>query len=320
MSDLITTQSHDLAIQQPMDQNPAAVYLAALQPTGRRSQRAALAVVANILTNGESSDPFAISWPAVRFQHVAVIRARLVDLYKPATVNRYLCAVRGVLKAAWRLGQISGEDYQRAADVQSVIGDTIPAGRELSPGELSALMAVCGDDPTAAGVRDGAIIALLYSSGLRREELARLELTDYDPETGRLKVTGKRSKERLVYLTNGALYAMADWIAIRGSEPGALFWAVNKGGNMTPGRMTPQAVYNLLVKRAGQAGVKEFSPHDMRRTFVSDLLDAGADIATVAKMAGHSSVNTTARYDRRPEQAKQKAASLLHVPYNRRAK
>jgi site-specific recombinase XerD len=82
--------------------------------------------------------------------------------------------------------------------------------------------------------------------------------------------------------------------------------------------MTTQAIYNVLVKRALDAGVKEFSPHDLRRTFVSHLLDAGADIATVTKMAGHSSVNTTARYDRRPDEAKQKAASLLHVPYRGR--
>jgi site-specific recombinase XerD len=74
----------------------------------------------------------------------------------------------------------------------------------------------------------------------------------------------------------------------------------------------------MLQKRAHEARVKSFSPHDLRRTFVSDLLDAGADIATVAKMAGHASVNTTARYDRRPEDAKRKASGLLHVPYRGR--
>src|SRR5690606_30135892 len=97
-------------------------------------------------------------------------------------------------------------------------------------------------------------------------------------------------------------------------EPGALFLPINKGGTISNRRMNDQSVFDILAKRAAEAGMKDVSPHDFRRTFISGLLDAGADITTVQKMAGHSNVTTTARYDRRGEVAKQKAAELLYVP------
>ena len=79
--------------------------------------------------------------------------------------------------------------------------------------------------------------------------------------------------------------------------------------------MTDQAVYARIKRCAKVAGVKAVSPHDMRRSFVSDMLDNGVDISTVAAMAGHSSVSTTQRYDRRGDEAKKKAAKALHLPY-----
>jgi integrase len=92
---------------------------------------------------------------------------------------------------------------------------------------------------------------------------------------------------------------------------------VNKGDRIAFRRMTDQAVLGIVRKRGQEAGVARFSPHDLRRTFVSDLLDAGADLSTTKRLAGHSSEATTGRYDRRGEEAKKKAAQLLHVPYVR---
>lgn len=316
--DLITTTPSTLAtIDEPsLSRNPAAVYLAGLSGDGQRTQKQALEKIALILTG--SPDVLACNWAALRYQHTQVIRAKLAGQYAPRTANRILSALRRVLEEAWRLGLMNAEEYHRARDIKNVIGETVPAGRELAPGEIAGLLQACEKDTTAAGARDAAIIAIAYACGLRRAEIAGLLHENYDPETGRLVLTGKRNKERTAYLVGGAYQAMADWLNIRGDEPGALFWPINKGGKLQRRAMTTQAIYNLLQKRAGEAGVKSFSPHDMRRTFVSDLLDAGADIATVAKMAGHASVTTTARYDRRPEQAKQKAAGLLHVPYRGR--
>jgi integrase/recombinase XerD len=322
MTTLTTTNRNTaliLSIEgQGLDYNPAAVYLATLKPNGRRTMKQSLDLVAGMLSSGQD-DAFSLDWSRIRFQHTALIRSKLMEKYKPATANRILCAVRGALKSAWRLEQMTAEDYYRARDIPCVTGQTLPAGRELTSGEICALMDGCSKDPSAAGARDAAVIALMYAAGLRREEVTKLDLDSWNRDTGKLIIQGKRSKERTAYLVNGAAAALEDWIRIRGNEPGALFVGINKGGKMIFHRLTTQAIYNLLEKRGKQAGVSDFSPHDMRRTFVSDLLDAGADIATVAKMAGHASVTTTARYDRRPEEAKRKAAGLLHVPYKGRS-
>lgn len=302
----------------PLDQNPAAVYIASLggpKSTGGRTQLYALQVIAQAVGAGLDS----LNWGALRYQHTAAIRAHLAASYSPASANKMLSALRQVLKHARRLGQIAGEDYDNAIDLDPVKGETIPAGRELSTGEILALMTACQKDKTPAGTRDAAIIGVMYAAGLRRDEVVKLSTASYDKETGQIILTGKRNKQRTAYITNGAADALSDWLSIRGREDDALFVAINKGGRLDTSKpMTSQAIYNMLIKRAQEAGIKSFSPHDLRRTFISHLLDAGADIATVSKMAGHANIQTTARYDRRPEDAKRKAAELLHVPYKSR--
>lgn len=295
-------------------EHPAAVYLAHLAPGSRRTMRGALATIAALLTEG-AADCFALPWHRLRYQHTAAVRALLAERYAPATANKHLAALRGVLKEAWRLGQMEAADYQRAVDLPGVRGGTLPRGRALTPGELRALFTVCADG-SPAGVRDAALLAVLYGGGLRRAESVSLDRSDYLPATGALTVRhGKGEKARIVYLTGGAQAAMDAWWARRGDAGGPLFFPIHKGGRIAPRRMTDQAILAILRRRAVQAGVGHFSPHDLRRTFISDLLDAGADIATVQKLAGHASVATTGRYDRRGEHAKQRAATLLHVPY-----
>jgi site-specific recombinase XerD len=299
----------------PTDQKPAAVYLASLAPGSRRSMKTALNLIAALLTSGRC-DALSLHWGALRFQHTAAIRAALSERYAASSANHRLAALRGVLKAAWNLGQIPTEEYHRAINLPPVRGETLPRGRALSPGELRMLFHVCEQDHTPAGGRDAALLAVLYGVGLRRSEAVALDVKDYDGETGALTVrSGKGNKARVGYASRGARQALGKWLLTRGDVEGPLLLPVLKSGKVMRRRLTDQAVLVVLMKRAKQAGVKRLSPHDLRRTFISDLLDAGADISTVQKMAGHANVTTTTRYDRRGEVAKQKASELLHVPF-----
>jgi integrase len=302
------------------ERNPSIVYLARLaSPASRRVMGATLADIARMLSGGKCA-AHDLPWPALRYPHTNRLRALLIEQERaPATANRYLAALRGVLREAWRLGLMSAEDYQRAADLRPITGERLPRGRSLTPGEIRALFDACTEDKTPAGVRDAALLAVLIAGGLRRTEAAMLDVADYERETGELRVrSGKGRKERIAFIMNGAAEAVDDWLAVRGVEPGPLFAPVNKGGRIVPRRMTDQSVYGALEKRRAAAGVRVFSPHDCRRTFISELLDAGADLVTVQRMAGHASPRTTARYDRRGTAAQKKAATLLHVPYTRR--
>lgn len=306
-----------LALARPIrsDQHPAAVYLARLAPGSRRTMSAALDTIAGLLTSGRCNVQ-TLDWGSLRYQHTAAVRAVLAELYAPATANKMLAALRGVLREAWRLGQVSAEDHHRAVDLPSVRGATLPRGRALSAGELRSLFAACAADQTAAGKRDAALLAVLYNCGLRRSEVVSLDVGDFDPATGGLRVrSGKGNKGRVTYATQASKRALEHWIIARSEAAGPLFCPVNKAGNITVRRMSDQAIRKIMRKRAVEAGVSHFSPHDLRRTMIGDLLDAGADISTVQRLAGHANVTTTARYDRRGEATKRKAAELLNVPY-----
>lgn len=316
---LATTTTTDLAQPRPLpsDRNPAAVYVARLAPGSRRAMTQSLEVVAELLTGGRVR-AVDLDWSQVRYQHAAAVRAALAESCAPATANRHLSALRGVLREAWRLGHMTAEAFTRAADVANVKATRLPSGRALTAGETRALFADCAADPTPAGVRDAAILAVTFGGGLRRGEVAALDVGDYTPADRSLRVrSGKGRKERMTYLPTGAADALAAWVEVRGDDPGALFVPIDKAGRLTVRPMTPAAVYGVLRKRGARAGV-QFTPHDLRRSFTSGMLDGGADIATVSRLLGHASITTTARYDQRGERAKRQAVDVLHVPYQRR--
>jgi integrase len=316
MDDLIRLDD-DLISAPTLDRDPALVYLAGLAESGRRTMAGKLKAVARIL--GHDSI-VTVPWHLLRYQHIVALRTQLQESgYAPATVNATLHALRGVARACFNLELIGADDLQRIRDVRPVQAHRLPAGRAITPGEIGALMDACSADCGPAGVRDAAIIGgLLIAGGLRRAEVVALDVADYDPESGELRVLGKNNKQRVVYADNGAKDALDDWLLILGETSGPLFTPINRGGRLIrQQRMSDHAVYEMLRRRSELAGVRDITPHDCRRTCISTLLGV-VDISTVARFVGHQSVVTSQRYDRRGDEESRRAAGMIHIPYRRR--
>ena len=297
--------------------NPAFVYLSSLSPSTRPGSKQRLRRATGFFM-GEERDIFTFNWASIRYPHLVALRSRLAESgLSVGGCNCILSCVKAVLRECWRLQLLTGEDFHRAIDVKSIRGSSLPRGRALEVGEVQSLFRCCSDDSGASGDRDAAALSILLAGGLRRQELVDLDLQDYDEATGSLMVRhGKGNKGRQCYLCRSAREILNFWLKRRGKESGPLLGKCRKGrnGRIVLERLGTSAIYRALNKRARQAGVKRFSPHDCRRTFVSDLLDRGGDLAMVQRLAGHSSPSTTSLYDRRPEELKKRQAELLVLP------
>jgi len=292
---------------------PVDSYLTRLGSGSRRAHLGALNKVA-LLINSGAADARSLNWGRLTYAQTAAVRAALSEQYAPNTAKRMLAALRGVLKECWRLGRMSYDEYARAADIAPVRGQLPPRGRALNEGELETLFRTCQDDCAVAGVRDAAILAILYGTGLRRSELVRLDIEDFDSDSGVLTIRGKGKQARSAYVVEETRDILDRWLRLRGISSGPMFLPVTKSGRFLLKRLTCEGVAHVLAKRAGTARVERFSSHDLRRSFVTHLLDAGADLAVVQKLAGHRQISTTAIYDKRGEVAKLKAAKLVRIP------
>ena len=304
--------------------NPAVVYLASLSTAkSRRTQKCSLERILKVIKmQGQPIETF--PWWKFRYEHAQLIRSQLSDAYAPRTANVTLAALRSVIHVAWNLEQVDTDTYMRIKDIKGVKGHREPKGRHVTPGEVRALYEACKTfkDPWL-GARNAAMLSLLFGLGMRREEVAKTNVDDVDLETGAISIIGKGNKQRVTYLPRGGVAAVRTWVRKYRSQPrgknpdgpttqAMLLSAKHGYSNM---RLSEGGIVHALNEGARRAGIKEFSPHDMRRTFIGEMFDAGADIATIQKMVGHASPTTTAQYDRRGERAKQRSADLLHVPF-----
>jgi integrase/recombinase XerD len=213
------------------------------------------------------------------------------------------------LKAGFLLGEISALEWHQLQSITGISGKRTSAGRSLKAAEITRLFNVCRKDVSVQGRRDAALLALLAYGGLRRSEVACLALNDYDRRSGKLKVReGKGQRQRELVLPMEAREHLRQWLRCRGVMPGPLFCQLAKPDIVLPGQsINAHSVYTILKRRSQTAGIAPCTPHDLRRTFVTRLLEQGVDFNTVRQLAGHEQIQTTVLYDRRQDKTQRQA-------------
>jgi site-specific recombinase XerD len=279
-------------------------YLSRLAPSSQLTMAKLLQRIVSLL--GSSTAAAAFPWAHLDYATTIQLRQRLASHYAPATANLALCALRGVLREAWRLGQISFEDFNRTSDLARVRGEGANPRKSVDTAKIEKLLVVTRSDLTLRGRRDFAILSVLYGAGLRRAELTHLDLSHTDG--GRLMVFGKGRQWRTTSLRQDARAALESWLQNRGTLPGALFLAIHRSGALRPRRLSTEAIARIVARRAHEAGVGELRPHDLRRAYATRLLEAGVDVFVVQRSLGHRSVTTTQIYDCRNDSASEVAA------------
>lgn len=209
---------------------------------------------------------------------------------KKKTQNYYMIALRAFLKYLMKRGVTSlAPERIELAKVPERSLDLI------SSVELERLLDAPEKD-TLKGLRDRAILELLFSTGLRVSELCSLD-TDIDLGRDELSVRGKGEKVRVVFLSDSAKDAVKKYLAKRGDMEEALFIPVGKRGNEEEKRLTSRSVERTVKGYAIKAGIsKKVTPHVIRHSFATDLLGNGADLRSVQALLGHANISTTQIY------------------------
>ena len=255
-------------------------------------------------------------WWLLGFEDAAMLRRIFTERgYSPSGINKHLSAFRQVLKTSKRLKLMSAQDYDAAAEIESVKGKRLPGGRNIADKETALMLAVCVRDERPAGIRDAAVIAVLSSTGARRAEVAGMLIECYDSGERALKIIGKGDKEREVYVHDDALAYLDRWLVLLNASEGHMFRPVNRWNQIQQdGHLEPGDIGRIFQLRRIQAGVRKASTHDTRRTFIGKLLDKKVDIVTVQELVGHENPKTTAGYDPRPARGRRAAVDKLHLP------
>ncbi|AJP52386.1 site-specific integrase [Pseudomonas simiae] len=298
--------------------NPLTLYLTRLAPSSQLTMRYVLQDAADRL-GFEDINLEDIDWHLLQPEHViALVAALREDGYAPNTSSLYVNAVRGVMNEAWRLNLISQEHLLRMRTVKAAPGTRLSQGRNLRRSLIREMMEVCAADPRPQGLRDAAVIGILYGSGMRKSESVNLDLAQINFEERSLRVIGKGNKELIKYAPDWAFAKLQAWLAFRREQlkegeqdDSFLFNRIRRGSHITRERITKHAIYYIARQRGQQVGVK-IMPHDFRRSFITRVIEEH-DLSIAQKLAHHTNIQTTASYDVRDDNERRRAVDRFDL-------
>jgi site-specific recombinase XerD len=290
---------------------PLALYLGRLAPNSRRSIKSQLYKVADIM-----------EWPLDKrdemfhqadYQMACQIKVALIQHGSSAkSVNRAMSAIRNVVKVAVLMGLVSENQLIQLSAIK-LEKTSQHQGNPINATQVSTLFTYLAKDTSIIGVRNMAMFALLLGAGLRRSELVALKLNDLTLIESLLVVQkGKGNKRRTAFLPKWCVEHVHTWLLLRGYDASYVFNPVNKSSRINVTRdITAECVYLMVRNTTKNIGLGTVSPHDLRRTYITRLLEQNIDLNTVRLMAGHEDISTTVVYDKRDNKVMQKAAACL---------
>lgn len=208
--------------------------------------------------------------------------------YTPSALNRKIASIKGYFRFLEAEGHITSSPMQRISSAKE--GRLLP--KVMSEQEVKVFLEQPGEKLSPELVaRDQAILELFYSAGIRLSELVGLNLQDIDWEKLHLRVTGKGNKQRFVFLTTTSAQCIQEYLKQRSHKSEALF--LNRFGK----RLSTRAVQILFRGRLNQAQLqRQASPHTLRHSFATHMLEGGSDLVTIKELLGHESLSTTQIY------------------------
>jgi len=229
------------------------------------------------------------------------VRSYLAHLHRDRLANRslarHLSTLRSFFRWACREGHLEKNPARGLPSPR--VPKTLP--RAMTLGDTERLLSA-DEEEAFVPERERALFELLYATGLRVSEAAGLDLADVDFSSRLLRVTGKGSRERIVPFGEAAAEALREYLPSRDAlrhraDPGPGRGNEPVFVNARGGRLTPRSMARLLKRRLRAAGLpEEISPHALRHTFATHLLQAGADLRAIQELLGHASLSTTQKY------------------------